>query len=188
MTVGRAVALALVAAAVIGYTGYEALARSTSWADRAARIDGIVNYRRTAPAMLTRNHVLGPVEYSVAPPVGGDHPLTWQRCMGDVYEAPVADEHAVHSLEHGAVWLTYRPDLPRDQIERLANRVRGRSHLMLSPYPGLAAPISVQAWGFQLRVTSADDPRIEEFIVTLSGNGLEFGAVCTGGTTETKPR
>lgn len=187
VTTGRAAALTLVAAVVLGYTGYEALARSVSWADRAGDIDGVVNYRRTRPAMLTRDHGRGPFAYPVVPPVGGDHSLTWQRCMGDVYDAPIGDEHAVHSLEHGAVWLTYRPGLRRDQIERLAGRVRGRDHLMMSPYPGLAAPISLQAWGFQLRVTSADDPRIDEFIVMLRINGgLEFGAVCSGGTTVTR--
>jgi hypothetical protein len=177
--------VALVAAAVIAVTGYEALVKSTSWLDRAERIDGVVNYRKTRPAMLTRNHVRGAVEYPVTPPVGGDHSVTWQHCLGDVYDAPIANEHAVHSLEHGAVWVTYRPDLPRDQVERLAQRVRNRSHLMMSPYPGLAVPISLQAWGFQLHVQSADDSRIDEFIVALSSTGgVEFGAACSGGTTD----
>nr|MDT0663180.1 DUF3105 domain-containing protein [Micromonospora sp. DSM 115978] len=183
---GRIAALALVASAVLGYTGYEAFVRSTSWPDRAARIDGVVDYRATRPEILTREHVRGPVDYPVTPPVGGDHDLTWQRCMGQVYDAPVVDERAVHSLEHGAVWLTYRPDLPMDQVGRLADRVRGRGYLMMSPYPGLTAPISLQAWGFQLQVDSVDDPRIEEFIVVLAGNGgMEFGASCTAGTIET---
>ena len=37
----------------------------------------------------------------------------------------------------------------------------------MSPYPGLDAPISLQAWGYQLKVDNADDPRIDDFIKAL---------------------
>ena len=42
--------------------------------------------------------------------------------------------------------------------------------MLMSPYPGLDAPISLQAWGYQLKVDNADDGRIDEFINALRKN------------------
>jgi len=58
----------------------------------------------------SRNHVTTPVQYPQTPPAAGDHSPVWLNC--GVYPEPVPDEQAVHSLEHGAVWVTYNPDLP----------------------------------------------------------------------------
>lgn len=147
---------------------------------------GFVNYRKGNPKWLTTEHRRGRLSYRTSPPVGGDHSPYWQNCNGDVYQAPIANEHAVHSLEHGAVWVTYRPDLPEDQIAALARKVRDRSYLFMSPYPDLDAPISVQAWGYQLKVASASDKRIADFIADYRQKAsLEPGAACTGGVTTT---
>jgi hypothetical protein len=158
-----------------------------SWEEQAAQIDGIVNYRQTDPEMLTRRHTEEPVAYPVRPPVGGDHFPVWQNCQGDVYQAPIADETAVHSLEHGAVWITYRPDLPEEQIAALADRVRDNDKMLMSPYPALDAPISLQAWGYQLKVDDAADERIDAFIEALRVNASVEGAdiTCAGGLTVT---
>jgi hypothetical protein len=102
-----------------------------------------------------------------------------------VYTSPIAKEQAVHSLEHGAVWVTYRPDLPANEIETLAGKVRDREFMMMSPYPGLDKPISLQAWGYQLKVDRADDGRIDEFIDALRKNAtLEPQVGCSGGITD----
>ena len=47
-------------------------------------------------------------QYGVNPPAGGDHWSRWLNC--GVYTEPQVNEHAVHALEHGAVWITYDPD------------------------------------------------------------------------------
>jgi hypothetical protein len=150
---------------------------------------GVVDYRQTRPEMLTREHVSGPVEYELRPPVGGDHNGAWQSCVGAVYDAPIADEHAVHSLEHGAVWVTYHPDLAADQVAALAERVEGVDKLFMSPYPDLDVPISLQAWGYQLKVGRADDPLIDEFIRTFRVTASLEGptARCDSGVTSTGP-
>src|ERR1051325_4821995 len=62
-------------------------------------------------------HLAGKIDYQESPPVGGAHNVVWQNC--GIYSTPIHNEHAVHSLEHGAVWITYRPDLPADQVEIL---------------------------------------------------------------------
>ena len=75
----------------------------------AGQIDGLVTYTD-----LARDHVDSEVDYPQLPPVGGAHDPAWLTCTGTVYDEPVRDENAVHSMEHGAVWVTYQPDLPKD--------------------------------------------------------------------------
>jgi hypothetical protein len=162
-----------------------------SWHDQARAIPGIVDYvdpdsPNYDAAVTQRNHQTGDLSYNESPPVGGNHNPYWQNCMGDVYTAQIADEHAVHAMEHGTVWITYNPDLPQAQIDQLAGKIRNLEYTMMSPYPGLDAPISLQAWGFQLKVQSADDGRIDDFIHDLRLNDTqEPGAACSGGITDT---
>ncbi|MCH7584696.1 MAG: DUF3105 domain-containing protein, partial [Acidobacteria bacterium] len=101
-------------------------------------------------------HVDGPVQYPQDPPAGGPHSGNVLECR--VYDAPVVSEFAVHALEHGAVWITYQPDLAADEIRTLEGFGR-RRELIVSPYPGLDSPVVATTWGTQLRVDSADDPR-----------------------------
>lgn len=132
---------------------------------------------------LSRSHVLTPVTYRQSPPVGGNHNPIPQTCA--VYTAPVANEHAVHSLEHGAVWITYRPGLPPAEVATLAAKVTGNPYRMLSPYPGLKTPVSLQAWGRQIFVNSVTNPRIDAFLnaYTQGPQAPEQGAACSGNTT-----
>ena len=108
----------------------------------------------------SKKHVTTPVEYPEVPPVGGDHSPVPQTC--GAYDQPVPNEQAVHSIEHGAVWITYRPDLPSEQVDRL--RDLAGSHVLVSPYPGLPAPVVATAWERQVRLESASDPRLKRFI------------------------
>jgi hypothetical protein len=173
----------VIALGIIGFGGYQVYQHGKTWEDRAAAIPGIVNYRKSNPKMLDyQQHQNGPIKYSVLPPVGGTHNPNWQRCLGDVYDAPIADEHAVHSEEHGAIWITYRPDLPKAQVEELAKKVKGHDFTLMSPFPGLDKPISLQTWGYQLKVDKASDPRIDQFIKALREvSSREPGATCSSG-------
>ena len=185
--------VALIAIGIIGY-GVFASVRNDSdnakpWDQRAAAISGVVNYRTSDPEMVKGSqHQSGKVTYKVSPPVAGPHNPVWQTCMGNVYDAPIANEHAVHSLEHGAIWITYRPGLAADQVKTLASKVQGREKMLMSPYSGpLDKNISLQAWGYQLKVDAADDARIDEFIKALRVNASIEGptAACDGGVTAT---
>lgn len=137
---------------------------------------------------LGHNHVDGPVEYSVIPPVGGDHNAQWMNC--GVYDQPVPSERAVHNLEHGAVWITYQPSLSTAAVQLLRafdarqSVIRGSRYVDLSPYPGLPAPIVISSWGHQLRVTSPTDPRLPTFVDKFRASQTyspEYGGPCTGG-------
>lgn len=129
---------------------------------------------------VSANHTNNPVSYPMEPPVGGDHRPTWLNC--GVYNQPVPNEYAVHALEHGAVWVTYQPGLPESDVETL-NDALPDTYTVLSPYPGQDAPVVASAWGHQLTLESADDPRLAEFIRTyrLGPQTPEPGAACTGG-------
>ena len=127
---------------------------------------------------LSFQHVDGPVAYPQDPPAGGQHASQWLTCA--VYTEPVPNENAVHSLEHGAVWITYRPDLDAAQVATLAEITRQSDHRLLSPYPGLDSPIVVTAWGYQLRLDNANDPRLMRFIEQYESGPTtpEPGAAC----------
>lgn len=112
------------------------------------------------------------------PPAGGVHHPTWLNC--GVYREPVDHEHAVHSLEHGAVWLAYHPDLPADQVAVLEDYAD--SYTLVAPYPDLESPIVATAWGARLQVDSAPDDNLEAFLTRYKGQGPEVGATCSGGT------
>ncbi|PYF96353.1 Protein of unknown function [Georgenia satyanarayanai] len=133
--------------------------------------------------IASSNHVPGTVDYQTSPPAGGDHNGVWQNC--GVYTEPVVNENAVHSLEHGAVWLTYSGDLPEDQVSALADRAaQGQGYVLVSPYQDQSTPIVLSAWGAQLTVDDADDPRVDAFLMEyLQGAQTpEPGAPCYGGT------
>jgi hypothetical protein len=129
-----------------------------------------------------RSHVTGPVDYEQDPPVGGDHADRWLNCAA--YDFPVPNENAVHSMEHGAVWITYSPDLPVDQVQTL-EALADQGYILVSPYLTLEDPVVVSSWGHQLRLQSADDPRLEQFIQAFrqGPDTPELGGPCTGGIT-----
>ncbi|MBT0568430.1 DUF3105 domain-containing protein [Williamsia sp. CHRR-6] len=135
--------------------------------DPSMRIPGVVRH------FYQGGHV-GPgkrVRYQFSPPMGGRHDAVWAVCTGIVYPRAIRSENAVHSMEHGATWVTYDPArVNAAGVAVLAAKVRGRDHLLMSPYPGLDRPVSIQSWGHQLKVDSPSDPRIDHFITATKQN------------------
>jgi hypothetical protein len=134
-----------------------------------------------------RTHVLGKVLYDHSPPVGGNHAPVWLNC--GIYDHPVANENAVHSLEHGSVWVTYLPVLPQAEVDALRVLVKAsyrgaERYVILSPYPGQSAPVVASAWGYQLTLQDPADPRLGNFISYFrhGPQTLEPSGHCTGGT------
>ncbi|MCA1696954.1 MAG: DUF3105 domain-containing protein, partial [Actinobacteria bacterium] len=127
--------------------------------------------------VVDRRHTLDSVRYAQAPPIGGDHDPAWTPCR--FYDGPVRSENAVHSLEHGAIWVTYRPDLPADQVGLLARLARSRDHMLVSRWDdGLPAPVVVSSWGRQLKLASATDPRLVQFAEAFSHQSPEPNGAC----------
>lgn len=129
-----------------------------------------------------RNHDQEVVfEDNALPPAGGVHSPQWQNC--GIYDEPVEKKYAVHAMEHGAVWLTYDPNLSAGDVATLRDLVDGQSYVLMSPYPGLASEVVLTAWGLQLQVDSVSDGRIEAFVdrYRAGPQAPEPGAPCTGG-------
>ncbi len=165
--IAGALAVVLFAAAVITYAVAKVNEANENRVDAVSDIAGIQEYEFAAG----QEHVTTPVEYTENPPVGGPHDGRWADCTGTVYDVDIRHENAVHSLEHGAVWITYNPDEVSDaDIEKLAELVDGVSGRMLSPYAGLDSPISLQSWNHQLKVDSAGDERVVQFADFLTRN------------------
>jgi uncharacterized protein DUF3105 len=130
---------------------------------------------------LGRTHTTEDVDYPQSPPVGGDHDPVWADCDGTVYDKELDEENAVHSLEHGAVWVTYTDQVGDKDIQQLSDRVSSTPYSLMSPYQDQKSPITLTAWGHQLGVDSASDPRVKEFFKTyVQGEQTpEVGATCT---------
>ena len=119
-------------------------------------------------------------EYQMDPPAGGPHWGAWLNC--GIYTEPQENERAVHALEHGAVWVTYNPDeVSGSDLDRLRDRMP-TTYSILSPYPGLDAPVVASAWGAQVKLDGVNDERLDGFIAQYwqSGTAPELGAACTG--------
>lgn len=153
----------------------EAIAAVAS--DEAAEIDGVF----VVPVPDEVVHVEGEVEYATSPGVGGNHAAGWQNC--GFYTVPVIEEQAVHSLEHGAVWITYNDsttDIDKLVLETISLK---EDHTLVSPYPNQESPLVLSAWGRQLSLDSLDDPLFEQFLDMYRGVGPttpEPGAACSG--------
>ncbi|MFE5815064.1 DUF3105 domain-containing protein [Streptomyces sp. NPDC056479] len=141
---------------------------------------------RTWKGTLGRTHVAKSVSYSSEPPVGGDHNQVWMNCNGDVYTKELKNENAVHSLEHGAVWVTYTSKASKSDIDALAAKVKQTPYTLMSPDEKQKDPIMLTAWGHQRAVTSAKDPNVGKFFEKyVQGEQTpEPGAACTGGLSE----
>ncbi|MFE9672961.1 DUF3105 domain-containing protein [Streptomyces sp. NPDC006259] len=141
--------------------------------------DGVKTWKGT----LGRTHVTKSVSYPMEPPVGGDHNQVWMNCDGDVYTKALNNMNAVHSLEHGAVWVTYNPKAPKADVDALAAKVKKTPYTLMSPDDKQADPIVLTAWGHQRTVTGASDPNVAKFLEKyVQGEQTpEPGAACTGG-------
>ncbi|THV42878.1 DUF3105 domain-containing protein [Glycomyces buryatensis] len=146
------------------------------------------------PFVVQQDHVdasgsTEPPTYEMSPPAGGNHLSVWQTCTGSVYDGPVADGNAVHSMEHGAVWLTYDPELvDAAGVAALAEQIGDRDYSLMSPYPGQGVAVSLQSWGNRYQTEDVADPNIEAYLDAYILNPAfnpEPNATCEGGLVTT---
>ena len=139
-------------------------------------IDGVLAFPKQS-----QDHVDGCVQYDVSPPVGGPHNPVWSNC--GFYTSAVPSEHAVHDLEHGAVWIAYGPQVDAASLDVIRAAVKTSTHILASPYPGLGTTVVLSAWARQLTLDKVTDPRFAKFLQTYvqGPQTPELGAACSGG-------
>jgi Protein of unknown function (DUF3105) len=188
--IAAAVAVVLFAVAAIGYAVVKV---QDATADEIESPEELGDALQTYEYAAGQTHVTEPVVYAESPPVGGPHepPPDWADCTGTVYDVDIRHENAVHSLEHGAVWITYNPDEVSDADIDTLSSLASASGRMLSPYEGLDSPVSIQSWNHQLKVDAANDERLAKFADFFTYNAdyyPEPGASCENPTFIENPR
>jgi hypothetical protein len=182
--VRRLLALLLASAALLAACGGDSGGDSGGSGDTATvsssaapeGIEGVIAFD-----IEDNSHVEGSVDYGQSPPVGGPHNQVWANCK--FYEEEIPNENVVHSLEHGAVWITFTSDADTATLDTIRAIVDTSDHLIASLYPDQDSPIVLTAWNRQLALDSIEDPRVQAFVETylLADTAPEPGASCSGG-------
>ncbi len=183
------IGIGAVAAIVIGALAWGAWGQFQQW-----QVSRDVEAYFEASDFVGQHEPDAEILYEQVPPTGGPHRPAgaWQNC--GFYNEFIENERGIHSLEHGAVWITYDPDLPEDQVDILREKAESASKVLVSPYPGMDAPVVASVWGKQLMLDGAEDDRLDPFIanyVNNPGNTPEPGGICwngIGATTDEAPQ
>jgi len=112
------------------------------------------------------------VTYNSNPPTSGGHfatSLPW-----GVFGQDVEDRSAVHNLEHGGIWITYRPDLDQASLRQLREiAARFPNAVLMSPRAANDSPIAIVSWGRMMKLESVDAENVDRFIRTYINNSPE---------------
>ncbi len=101
--------------------------------------------------------------YNSNPPSSGDHWPTPATCK--VYTEEIPDEAALHSLEHGAVWISYKDKNDKDTIKRLTGLAAGGGgKILLIPRSKDDSKIAVGSWGRVMKLEKYDEQKIKDYI------------------------
>ncbi len=100
--------------------------------------------------------------YNSNPPTSGPHypqPANW-----GVYSSPLEDGQALHNLEHGGIWISYKDidDQTKRQLETIAKANPGS--VILTPRPTNDTKIALASWTRLEKLDSYDEGKILEFI------------------------
>lgn len=112
------------------------------------------------------------------PPASGEHgqPIPWQ-----VYKQEVPDMNIIHNLEHGGIYISYRPDLPADQIdqiEKLFSKPYSREKFspikaIVAPRAANEAPVIMSSWTRSMKLDSYDEEKMVEYYLRNVGQAPE---------------
>lgn len=119
-------------------------------------------------AAIIEGTLAGP-DYNSDPPTSGLHASIWAAC--GIYRQPIPSVMQVHSLEHGAVIIHYRPDLDPEALEQLARELG--AHIIVAPNPAISEPVVLSAWGVLQRHAGIDLDAVREFWNRYGNEGPE---------------
>lgn len=123
------------------------------------------------------------IDYSMSPPVFGNHYPYWAAY--GTYDFPVPLGYLVHDLEHGAVDIFYDcPDGCADEVATVQSFIDAlpadprctadvRVQVVLVPRPGLGARWAASAWGYSVTADCFDPDIFGQFYDDHHGHGPE---------------
>lgn len=132
------------------------------------------DYSQTHP-ILGRNHIAdgSTASYNSNPPTSGDHYANPASVR--FYDQELPDEQLVHNLEHGHIWIAYKPGLPEAVIKTLRKLSGG--NVVATPRSKNDTDIAAAAWGrldkFNLDNGAFDPQRIKDFVSRYQNQGPE---------------
>lgn len=125
-----------------------------------------------------REHVSSKEYGGDQPPTSGSHanPVAW-----GVYDTEVRDDQVIHNMEHGGIYVSYQPDLPQDQIEKLkkllsepfSNPEFQPKKIVLAPRAANKSPIELSSWRRSESLASYDQQKIKEYVTRNTGKSPE---------------
>lgn len=109
--------------------------------------------------------------YNSNPPTSGAH---WaNQASWGVYDKPLVDEQAVHNLEHGGIWISYK-NIDEETLASLVKIAKANSgSVILSPREGNDASIVLASWTRLEKMDSYDAEKIIDFISRNKNNSPE---------------
>ncbi len=111
--------------------------------------------------------------YNSNPPTSGSHYEEW--AAEKFYDKAIPDEHLVHNLEHGDIWISYHPRIPGSVKEEL--RQFADSKVVITLREANDHDIALAAWArldaFNLEGGVLDASRVEDFIKRYKNRGPE---------------
>lgn len=110
--------------------------------------------------------------YNSDPPSSGPHyadPAPW-----GFYDRGLEDEQVVHNLEHGGIWVAYKPDVDQtteDAIKRFVDRFS--SKVIATVRTQNDSPIAFVSWGRVLKMDTFNLDTALDFVRTNKNHGPE---------------
>ena len=132
-----------------------------------------------------RNHIdigASHPDYNSNPPTSGPHYEKWAD--KGVYKKQLPDEQLVHNLEHGYIWISYKPDTNSEVVKQLESFYGFGKKIIVEPRQENEKLIAIAAWNWldkfdpelKEKLNDAELKRIGDFINAYIGQGPEPNA------------
>jgi len=125
--------------------------------------------------IVGRNHIPGGTfgsGYNSNPPSSGPH---WASpAKNGFYDSALPDEQLIHNLEHGHVWIAYKPDVGeeiKNELKKIAEDEDWK--VVVASRDKNETKIACVAWGRVLKMDEPDFDKIRDFIKTYRNRGPE---------------
>lgn len=104
------------------------------------------------------------------PPTSGEHANTLAK---GIYKEEIADVNVLHNLEHGGVYISYRPDISKEDIKKIEQLFSvPSSREKFNPAKAVVAPrsankanIVISSWNRSETFTTFDEMALYEYYV-----------------------